>query len=123
MSTYRNIDDFSPKDTYKLVRTIPSTPDDSSITDAWWTVKEDPTDPDSNAMFSLHITPTESDSGQVFNYTDLTAQLSFIVQPTDSTLMDGVATYYYDIQVKLLNDEVYTIETGKLFTTRTVTQS
>ncbi len=118
---YRYIDDFNIKDTYKFIRTIPSTPDDVIISEAWWTVKTDETLPDTEALFSLHITPVLSSSGIINNYTDLTASLTFTAQPTDSVLMDPLTTYYYDIQIKLANDEIYTVEQGRLFTGRTVT--
>lgn len=122
MPAYRNISDFCPKDTYKLTRNVPSTPNDSPITDAWWTVKNDPELPDDTAIFSLHITPTESPSGIVSNYEDLSGQLAFIAVPDDSAAMTNLTSYYYDIQIKLVSGEVYTVEVGKLFTLRTVTQ-
>jgi hypothetical protein len=36
--------------------------------------------------------------------------------------MTNLTSYYYDIQIKLVSGEVYTVEVGKLFTLRTVTQ-
>jgi hypothetical protein len=121
MATYRYIDDFNIKDTYKFIRNIPSTPNDETIAEAWWTVKTDITTPDDESMYSLHITPVLTSSGLVNNYADLTARLLFTAQPIDSALMDPLITYYYDIQIKLANDEIYTIESGRLFTGRTVT--
>ena len=123
MAAYRNIDDFCPRNTYSLVRNIPSTPNNITITDAWWIVKADSELPDSTAMFELHITPAASASGQVFNYIDLTAQLLFTAQPEDSSAMFGMSPYFYDIQIQLADNTRYTIETGKLFTLRAVKQS
>jgi hypothetical protein len=123
MASYRYIDDFNPKDTYKFMRNIPSTPNDELISDAWWTVKTDSVLPDDEAIFSLHITTTLTTSGIIYNYLDLSARLLFTTQPTDSAMMDVLTTYYYDIQVKLANNEVYTVEYGRLFTGNTVTHS
>lgn len=123
MPAYRYIDDFCPKDTYKLGRNIPSTPEGATIIQAWWTVKESETDIDSNAIFSLTIGTAETSSGIVTNYVDGTARVLFIAQPSNSELMQGNATYYYDIQVKLDTNEIYTIELGKLFSNRVITGS
>jgi hypothetical protein len=122
MPSYRYIDDFSPLNTYKLIRNIPATPDNIGISDAWLTVKSSLSLPDSEAEFSLHITTTPSGIGYVTNYEDYTARLLFTVEPLDSESLDYQATYYYDIKIKLDNSEFYTVETGKLFTTPIVTQ-
>lgn len=116
MALYRYIDDFTIGDTYKLSRTIEQVPDGQLITDAYWTVKAEATDTDAEAMFKLHITTESSAAGQVTNYDDESAQLEFIVLPTDSSLMDGVETYLYDIHITLDSGEKYALEIGKLFT-------
>ena len=122
MALYRYIDDFTIGDTYKLSRTIEQVPDGQLITDAYWTVKASVLDTDAEAMFSLHITSESSAAGQVVNYDDESAQLEFIVLPSDSSLMDGVETYLYDIHITLDSGEKYALEIGKLFTGTKVLQ-
>lgn len=121
MAAYRYIDDFSSGDTYILDRYITTLSGYNLISDAWWTVKEATNVSDANAEFSLHVTTSGSTHGQIIKTNDYT-QLHFIASSSDTTPLYGLETYFYDIQVKLSNDYLYTIEVGKLFTYNTVTQ-
>lgn len=115
MSDYRNIDDFSIGDTYKLIRILDSVPDNQVITDAYWTVKPDISAP---SIFQLHITQytTASGIGEITNYADGTVRLQFIANPSLSNAMNYNTTYYYDIHINLYSGEKYSLELGKLFT-------
>jgi|WetSurSiteA1Bulk_404760.scaffolds.fasta_scaffold13386_3 hypothetical protein len=121
MPTYRYIDDFTPGDTYRVLRQIDAVAS-GIVTEAWFTVKTNVTDNDSMAKVNLHITTTPAASGYVVNNLDGTTDLSFIVQPTDSYLMSPLLTFYYDIVVKTSSAEIYTVEEGRLFTTRYIRQ-
>jgi hypothetical protein len=116
MALYRYIDDFTIGDTYKLSRTVENVPGGQLITEAFWTVKKDETDSDSDAAFLLSINPEGSTSGAVNNYDDGTASLDFIALPSDSLMMDGNETYSYDIHITFDSGEKYALEIGKLFT-------
>lgn len=117
MPTYRYIDDFTPGDTYRVLRQIDAVAS-GIVNEAWFTVKTNVTDNDAMAKVNLHITLTPATAGYVVNNEDGTTDLSFIVQPTASNTMSPSLTYYYDIVVKTSSTEVYTVEEGKLFTTR-----
>jgi hypothetical protein len=122
MPLYRYIDDFTIGDTYKLIRNITQVPDEALITDAYWTVKAELTDPDESALFQIHINIATSDNGVILGYADGSWSLQFTVTPEDSLLMDSAKTYYYDVHVNLNNGEKYKLENGKLFTDQNVTQ-
>jgi len=118
MAAYRYIDDMTSGDNYNLVRLV----ENNTITDAWWTVKEATNVSDANAEFSIHITASGTTNGQISVDEEDVTRLLFIALPADTTTLAGLATYYYDIQVKLSTDEVYTLEVGKIFTYDAVTQ-
>lgn len=125
MPYYRYIDDFCIGNTYRLYRYLDSTPGNSPITDAWLTIKESVTDPDSDALIQLHITVSGTSNGAVVIANDLSAQVQFIILPSDSSSagFNMNSTYYYDIKIKLQTAEEYTLETGKLFTLNIATKT
>ena len=120
MITYRQIDDFSIGDTYKLTRTTDAYA--STVSAAFLTIKSDLGLADQDAEIAISISETGTANGQVINNVDGTATLNFIIVPTASYMMDRLATYLYDIHLNLTSGEKYQIEQGKLFTTGSVTQ-
>lgn len=121
MATFRNIDDFSPGKTYKLVRDIGAQGDGSTLSEARFTVKSSITLPDSSASIAARVTLSVTASGGCYNYSDGSMAANFTISPTTTKLMRPNETYYYDIQVTMNTGDIYTIETGKLFTLTTVT--
>ena len=122
MAVYRYIDDFTIGNTYTLVRPFDVLPKGESIDHVIWTVKANFADPDHAAFFEVHITTTQTASGIAIVNPDGSAQFTFIVQPSQSLLMDSYATYYYDIQLGFVSGDNYAVEYGKLFTGLMVTQ-
>ena len=123
MPILRIIDDFTAGNTYAFVRSVnaPSNGIDTP-SDAWLTVKANLSDNDSMAQFKLHITTTASANGQIVVNSDNSSTLNFVVNVSDSYNMAPSSTFIYDIKVKMLpTGYVYTLETGKLFTTEGVT--
>ena len=123
MPSYRTIYDFPPGDTFTVIRTLDAPADDSTPSDAWFTIKRYDTDNDAMATASVHITPTSSGIGLINVYPDKTSLLTFVVLAGTTSAMIAHEIYYYDIQVKTTSNSVFTLETGKVFPTRTVTQS
>lgn len=120
MPAYRYIDDFAIGDTYTLIRTLDSTPNDYPVTDAYWTVKPSLTTLDANAVLAYHVTQYTT-PGAVVNNADGTVDIQFVAAPSDSESMVSNGTYFYDIHVTLSSGDKYALETGKLFTGMNVT--
>jgi hypothetical protein len=125
MPTVRYIDDFCLGDNYRLYRTLDIPPDNSPVSEAWWTLKEKTSDPDAVAAMQIHITTSGTSTGAVINNTDGTVLLKFTPTPNETTFSSdpGIAKYYYDIQVLLADGEIYTLEIGKLFLMDTITKA
>ena len=125
MPTYRYIDDFCLGDNYRLYRTLDIPPDNSPVSEAWWTLKERTSDPDDTAVMQIHITTSGSSIGAVINNLDGTVLLKFTPTPTQTTFSSDTdnATYFYDIQVQLADGEIYTLEIGKVFLMDTITKA
>lgn len=121
MATYRNIDDFSPGKTYKIVRDLDAQADGSAVTQARFTVKSAVTLPDSSASIHAVIDLVPTASGACYNYDDGSMAVNFNISPSTTKLMRPNETYYYDIQVTMDSGDIFTIETGKLFTLNTIT--
>jgi len=122
MPTYRRINSFIPGDTNYCIRELPSVPNQEVLTDAWWTVKDNYTDADSLAEFSVHITPytTVSGIGEITNNADGSVQLRFIALPIVSQFMTPNETFYFDVRVLSNVGNVYTLELGELFSEMSV---
>jgi len=122
MPVYRYIDDFTAADSYTVIRSMDPLNSNQPITSAWFTVKSSTTDNDSMALINVVITTITTTPGFVNNYPDGTALLTFYIQPPLSEKLQPSQTYYYDICIASATDERYTVEEGKLFTTRYVRQ-
>ena len=123
MPVYRNIDDFTAGDTYTIIRNLDPLATGAPITDAWFTVKQNLTDNDAMALISSHITAAGSQYGYIINSGIGATQITFTVTPALSDTLTTQATYFYDICiVASQTGESYTVEEGKLFTTRYVRQ-
>lgn len=122
MPIYRYIDNFSPNDTYRLVRDLDPLDSGAALTDAWFTVKENITDNDSMAKVNMHITVIGTNDGFINNYADATSQLTFTFTTSGQNNLLSQKTYFYDINIKASSGETYTVEEGKLFTTFIVRQ-
>ena len=123
MAIYRNIDDFTAGNTYAIIRnTTPASNGFDLPSDAWFTVKNNLTDNDSMAVLQVHITTSGTVNGLITINPDNSSVLTFISLVTNSYNMQPLGTFFYDIKIKMLpSGYVYTLETGKLFTTEGVT--
>jgi hypothetical protein len=117
MPIYRQIDDFSPRDTYTLIRDIDPLDNGGTVTDAWLTVKKNVTDNDSMAKINMTISVSGLSQGTINNYPDGSSQITFIFTPSLGLELLPRETYYYDINIKTSINEFYTVEEGKFFTT------
>jgi hypothetical protein len=123
MATYRIIDTLAPGDSFNVVREIPASTDFVyPLSYAWLTAKEFYYLPDSEALIQKEITSTYSGLvGEIVNNLDGSAVLSFELQPVETELLTGFSSYWYDIQVKNTQNQIFTVEYGKIHTLASVT--
>ncbi len=119
------IDNVVSGDDLEITRTITLVPSGTTITDAWFTLKEHPDDLDSEAIISKQITDTDvpgtghiTDTGG-----DGTGAVRFDLSDTDTALPEIGRDYSWDIQVKMANGAVYTPDVGKFRTVQGVTSA
>ena len=118
MAAYRIISDVIPGDTYKVVRSLDATP----LSDAWFTIKRIPTQNDADAIVFAHIDYTISGLyGRIEDLPDGTTVINFVLAPTLTTNLDSSGAYFYDLKIKTAGGDIYTLETGKLFTGQNIT--
>jgi hypothetical protein len=104
----------------------PPPPGDLNLSDAYFTLKLNPTDPDSDAILQLHITQTPTSSGYI--YTALSGAYSgvaFLV--TSGTYQDFVSSgtvYYWDFRcITATGGRTFTVATGVVQYLQNVTQT
>jgi hypothetical protein len=117
------IDNVVSGDDLEITRTITLVPSGTTITDAWFTLKEHPDDADSEAIINKQITPTDSPgTGQITDTgADGTGAVRFDLSDTDTALPEIGRDYYFDIQVKTAAGSIYTPNAGRFRTVQGVT--
>jgi hypothetical protein len=123
MPILRIIDDFTAGNTYAIVRTINAASNGiDSPSDAWFTVKSSLAHNDAMAAMQIHVTTVTGPNGVITVNSDRSATLTIISMVSDSYNMAPLGTFMYDIKIKMSpTGYVYTLETGKLFTSEGVT--
>jgi len=114
---------FVAGDDLEIRRTVTDLP--AAIDAAWLTAKLHHGQPDGEAKLQKRITTTDSPgTGQIVEAggpgTD--GDLRFDLTPEDTTSL-GVKKFIHDIQIKLSDGKVYTIEKGTIQLTADVTET
>lgn len=100
-------------DAFPVTRTVIRIPPGNTIVAAWLTLKSAYSASDVAALFQKAITPNPSSDGIVTNPgADGVGEVLFEVREGDTLLMVADEEYYYDVQVKLSNNNIRTIERG-----------
>jgi len=117
------ISGYAVGDDLEIRRTVTGLPDDIAL--AWLTLKRYPAQPDSEAKLQKKITPTDvPGTGQIVAVGGVGSDgdMRFDLAPADTSGL-GTHQYVYDIQIKLGNGTVYTIEKGTIQLTTDVTRA
>lgn len=116
MPVYHTIvDDVTVGDDKSFLRIVNGVPAGLTIIQAWFTLKDNVTRTDVEAIAQKSITTTASAAGQILA-TGATgaAELLFHLLPADTIRMRPRQEYLYDIQVKLSNNKFYPVDNGAL---------
>lgn len=102
-------DDFSAR------RWVPGIPASRTVDEAWLTVKSSKSHADAAAIFQKLITTSPNVGvGQIENQgAKGTALLRFDISAANTGALTAGALYYFDIQVRLDTNNIYTIESGE----------
>lgn len=124
-SLNNQIREFVVGDDFNVERDVINVPVGATITKAWFTVKLNEYDADSDAVFQLDITATYvSGKGQITDDgADTIGHVSFEVSDTNSLLLTGDRIYYYDIQVLTSTSKLYTPEKGTILGRKQITRA
>jgi len=99
----------------EIERTIQLVPSGQTLIRAWFTVKRQYSDPDTDAPIAKTITTTaDALHGQITDNGagDTQGTLVFTLQPSETGLLQPYADYVYDIKVLVTNNKPYTPESG-----------
>jgi len=112
-------------DDLEITRTISNIPSGQTLGSAWFTVKENPSDPDSDAKFQKVIgTANAVGTGQITDPgSDATGTVRFDLGTADTGGLDSSISYYYDIQLKTSGGKIYTPEKGRFVVSMGVTST
>ena len=92
---------------------------------AWFTVKADPNDPDTSAVFQKTIDSTATPAGIITDDGATTGEavLIFQVLPAESNRLAPDTSLNYDVQIKTAAGMVYTAEIGSLYAVKGITDN
>jgi hypothetical protein len=109
------IDDIMVGADKSFRRIVNGVPPGLTIVQAWFTLKDNVTRTDAEAIAQKSITATATAAGQIVaaGSTGI-ADLLFHLLPTDTIRMTARVQYPYDIQVKLSNNKFYPVDSGLL---------
>lgn len=101
-------------DVFPLRRTINKLPSGRTVVEGWLTVKTAIADADVAAIFQKIITAADvAGTGQIEDTgADGSAVVRFDLTAANTTAMTAGTNYYYDIQVRLDNNDILTLENG-----------
>jgi len=102
-------------DSFSARRWIAGIPATRTVDEAWLTVKASKSDADAAAMFQKVITSgVNVGVGQIENQgIKGTALLRFDISAANTGALTAGALYYHDIQIRLDNNSILTIESGE----------
>ena len=118
-----SIEGFVAGDDLEVRRTVTDLP--APISEAWITLKRHPRQADSEAAKQKHVTTTDvPGTGEVVvaGGPDEDGDLRFDFTATDTRDL-GVRSFVYDIQIKLEDGKLYTLEKGIFRLTAGVTDT
>lgn len=101
-------------DVFSIRRTIDNIPAGRTLAEGWLTVKAAIADVDASATFQKVITSSDvAGTGQIEDTgADGSGIIRFDITAANTTGMTAGTVYYYDIQIRLDNSDVLTLETG-----------
>jgi len=109
-------------DALSIVRQVRDIPAGRTITKAWFTVKTLATDADPGVLQKVITTSSVPGVGHVIDAAaDGFGELLFILTGTETATVTAGKRYHYDIQLKLDNGDLATIELGTIQFTQDVT--
>jgi hypothetical protein len=111
-------------DVFSLRRTVNKIPSARTVAEAWLTVKAAIADADGSATFQKIITTGDvQGTGQIEDDgADGSAVLRFDLTAANTAAMTAGTEYFYDLQLRLDNNNILTLESGKTSATSQVTQ-
>lgn len=116
---HETISDLVVEDDYDLVRDIIGIPSGAVLIQAWFTIKRDERDDDSDAALQKVITPTPvQDVGEIDG-----GQLVFQLTADETNTLIGDQVYFYDIQVLTDTGKYSTREKGYLIPVGQITDT
>lgn len=104
-------------DDHVIKRTVKDLPAGTALSKAWLTVKESLDDADGSAVVQKEITTTETADGEIEDdgSSDQEGLIRFDLAPADTTAIGTTDRRHYDIQVKLDDGKVETLEVGRIW--------
>ena len=101
-------------DVFSIRRTINNIPAGRTLAEGWLTVKAAIADVDASATFQKVITSSDvAGTGQIEDTgADGSGIIRFDISATNTLAMTAGTVYYYDVQVRLDNSDIFTLETG-----------
>ncbi len=101
-------------DKFAIRRTVNRLPAGRTIAEAWLTVKAAIADADGSATFQKIITTTPSSGVGWIEDAGSSGSgiIRFDLSSTNTLAMTAGSSYYYDIQIRLDNDDILTLEKG-----------
>jgi hypothetical protein len=111
-------------DVFSIRRTVNKIPSARTIVEAWLTVKAAIADVDGSATFQKIITSADvAGTGQIEDTgADGSAVLRFDLVAADTLAMTAGTSYFYDIQIRLDNSAILTLESGTTSAIGQITQ-
>ena len=113
-------------DNMDVIRTITGIPSGQVLTDGWLTIKENPDDPDEDAIIQKHITTDYvAGEGQITDdgETDQEGEAIFELTAANTALFQAGYRYHYDIQFKTDADKIGTLEIGTITPLQQITET
>ena len=103
-------------DSFSARRWVTGIPASRTVDEAWLTVKSSKSVADASAVFQKLITTSVNVGvGQIeITGTKGAALIRFDLSAANTGALTAGSLYYYDIQVRLDNNNIYTIESGEL---------
>lgn len=110
-------------DVFSIRRTVNKIPSSRTVVEAWLTVKAAIADVDASATFQKIITSSDvAGTGQIEDTgADGSAVIRFDLTAANTTAMTTGTVYYYDIQIRLDNSSILTLESGTTSATAQIT--
>lgn len=120
------IDDLVAGDDYDYTATVTGLPSGTTITKAYWTVKLNESDLDAAAIYQKTITTTlVATQGQITDNgaTDRIGVCAFFAQAADTVLLTAGTEYFFDVQLILSTNRIYTPIKGRLVAVAQITRA